>query len=164
MRSVELGDHVQVHFVKRLQDGSVSTSRDRSPIEVKAGTKNRQLPGLGLALIGMLPGDSITVNVPADQAYGPHDAGRVRRWARTRFPADQQLTVGKRVRMLDRQGRSRQVRILEVGNKSVLVDTNHRFAGQTLELEVELLLIQDPVTEPNTSSVGDQPEASHPSA
>jgi hypothetical protein len=36
------------------------------------------------------------------------------------------------------------VRILEVGDKLVVVDTNHRGAGQALELEVELLAILGP--------------------
>jgi FKBP-type peptidyl-prolyl cis-trans isomerase 2 len=163
MRPVEIGDRVEVHYVKRLQDGSVATSRDHSPIELMAGTEHRRLPGLGLALIGMVPGERVTVKVAPEHAYGPRVEGRVRRCARTRFSADQPLTVGKRVRILDRQGRTHQVRILEVGNRSVLVDTNHRFAGQTLEIEVELLRIQNQPAGPGISLQGTEAAHNHPS-
>jgi FKBP-type peptidyl-prolyl cis-trans isomerase 2 len=142
MRSAQLGDRVQVHYVKRLQDGSIASSRDRVPIELTVGTDHPRLPGLGSALVGMIPGASVTVRVPPEQAYGATDASRVRRWARTRFTDDQLLQIGKTVRILDRRGRRRAVRILEVIDGTVVVDTNHRFAGQALELEVELLQIE----------------------
>jgi len=43
------------------------------------------------------------------------------------------------VRVQDHQGRHRSVRILELLEETVIVDTNHRSMGQTLELEVELV-------------------------
>lgn len=144
MRSAQLGDRVQVHYVKRLQDGSVASSRNHAPIELTVGIDHPRLPGLGSTLVGMTPGTSTKVSVPPEHAYGASDPGRVRRWARTRFSEDQLLLVGKWVRILDRQGRRRAVRILEVQDKSVVVDTNDRRAGQALELEVELLDIQAP--------------------
>jgi FKBP-type peptidyl-prolyl cis-trans isomerase 2 len=66
----------------------------------------------------------------------------VRRWARRHFPKDHPLPLGQWVRVLDNRGRRRPVRILEVLGKTVVVDTNHRGAGQALELEVELVGIQ----------------------
>jgi FKBP-type peptidyl-prolyl cis-trans isomerase 2 len=36
------------------------------------------------------------------------------------------------------------IRILEVSDRLVVVDTNRRWAGQALDLEVELLTIDDP--------------------
>ncbi|HEV3258789.1 MAG TPA: FKBP-type peptidyl-prolyl cis-trans isomerase [Gemmataceae bacterium] len=144
MRTAQQGDRVQVHFVKRWQDGSTLSSRGREPLEVTVGIDHPRLPGLGLALVGLAPGGSTKVAVPVEQAYGPSDPGRVRRWARTRFPKDQSLPVGKWVRMSDSHGRRRLVRILEARSKVVVVDTNRRWAGQALELEVELVSIEAP--------------------
>jgi FKBP-type peptidyl-prolyl cis-trans isomerase 2 len=152
MRSAQLGDRVQVHYVKRLQDGSVASSRDRVPIEVTVGTDHPRLPGLGSALVGMIPGASVTVRVPPEEAYGASDASRVRRWARARFTEDQLLHIGKTVKILDRHGRRRAVRIVEIQDKTVVVDTNHRFAGQALELEVELLQIEAPSNGPGAAA------------
>ena len=142
MQTVQQGDRVQVHYVKRFQDGSVASSRKRAPLELTVGTDHPRLPGLGLALVGLAPGASTTVRVPPECAYGTPDPTRVHRLARTRFPKDQPLAAGKWVRFLNRQGKSRLVRIVEVRGPMVVVDTNHRGAGQAMELEVQLLNIQ----------------------
>jgi carbon storage regulator CsrA len=140
----QLGDWVRIHYVKRLQGGSVASSRSRTPVELTVGIDHPRLPGLGLVLAGMAPGASVTVRVPTELAYGRPDPARIQTWARTRFPAGQALPTGDWVRILDRPGRHRVVRILEVRSKSVIVDTNHRWAGQAMELEVELLSIRCP--------------------
>ncbi len=142
MQPVQLGDRVQVHYVKRLSDGSVASSRGRPPLELTAGSQHPRLPGLGPALVGLFAGDVVTVSVPPEHAYGVYHAGRVYRWARTRFPQDQPLAVGERVRALDGRGRRRSVRVLKVRGNTVLVDANHRFAGQTLHIKVKVVCIQ----------------------
>ena len=81
------------------------------------------------------------MSVPTERAYGQPDPTRIQHWARTRFPLDRPLLVGEWVRILNRTGRHRTVRILEVRSQSVVVDTNHRWAGQAMELEVELIRI-----------------------
>jgi len=144
MQTARQGDRVQVHFVKRWQDGSTRSSRGREPVELTVGIDHPRLPGLGLALVGLAPGGSAKVAVPVERAYGPPDPGRVRRWPRTRFPKDQPLAAGKWVRLSDSHGRRRLVRILEAHGQVVVVDTNHRRAGQALELEVQLVSIQVP--------------------
>lgn len=138
------GDRVLVHYVKRLQGGSVVSSRNREPVEVTVGVDHPRLPGLGLALVGLMPGASTTVNVTPENAYGSPDPARVRRCARGRFTTEQSLRVGKWVRVLSRQGRRRLVRVLEVRDQTVVVDTNHPWAGQALELEVALISIRAP--------------------
>jgi FKBP-type peptidyl-prolyl cis-trans isomerase 2 len=142
MQTAQLGDRVRVHYVKRFPDGSVASSRDRAPLEVTVGVDHPRLPGLGLTLVGLTPGTRATISVPPELAYGPPDPGRIRRWNRTRFPKDQVLPVGKWVRFLNPQGQRRMVRILEVRGQTVVVDTNHRWAGQAMNLEVELVGIQ----------------------
>ena len=142
MQTAKAGDLVQVHYVKRFQDGSAASSRERGPVELTVGIAHPRLPGLGLALVGLAPGTSTKVSVPPEQAYGLTDPARVRRWPRTRFPKERSLAIGKWVRIRDSQGRGRVVRILEVHGKMVVVDTNHRKAGQAMEMEVELIGIQ----------------------
>jgi peptidylprolyl isomerase len=144
MRTVQPGDRVQVHYVKRFQDGSRAASREQAPLELTVGVDHPRLPGLGLALVGLAPGTRTTVRVPPERAYGLPDPARVHHWARTRFPQGQPLAVGQWVPVLTRKGRPRLVRIVEVRGRIVVVDTNHRWAGQAMVLEVELLGIQAP--------------------
>jgi peptidylprolyl isomerase len=142
MQTAQPGDRVRVHYVKRFQDGSVASSKSRGPVELTVGVDHRRLPGLGSALVGLAPGESTTISVPASLAYGLPNPVRVHRLARTRFPKDQTLAAGRWVRIMDRQGRTRPVRILEVHDRMVVVDANHRWAGQAMQLEVELIGIQ----------------------
>lgn len=141
MRTILQGDRVQVHYVKRLQDGSVVTSRE--PIELTAGIDHPRLPGLGAALVGLGPGQATMLTVPPEKAYGLPDPGRVRRWPRRRFPEHAAIRPGEQVRFIDARGRRRLVRILEADGDMVLVDINHRWAGQTLELEVRVVAVRE---------------------
>jgi FKBP-type peptidyl-prolyl cis-trans isomerase SlyD len=142
MRTVEQGDRVQVHYVKRFQDGSVISSRARGePLELTVGTDHPRLPGLGLALVGSSPGSRVELALPAEQAYGLPDPGRIRRLHRRRFSKHQALPIGKWVRLPDLLGR-RPVRIVEIRKRVVVVDTNHPRAGQALEMEIELIGFQ----------------------
>src|SRR5947208_10873390 len=101
MRTTQLGDRVQVHYVKRFPDGAVRASRARgdAPLEVTVGTPHPRLPGLGAELVGLAAGTSVRLTVPAEQAYGLADPARVRRVSRTRFGDDQVLAAGRRARM-----------------------------------------------------------------
>jgi FKBP-type peptidyl-prolyl cis-trans isomerase 2 len=96
----------------------------------------------------LAPGARTTISVPATLAYGLSDPARIRRFARTRFAQEDNLQAGQWRRVLDRQGRQRGVRILQVCRNVVVVDTNRRWAGQVMELEVELIGIQAPSNGP----------------
>ena len=64
------GDTVKVHYTGTLKDGSVfDTSIDREPLEFTLG-QGQLIPGFEQAVIGMTVGESKTINIPADQAYG----------------------------------------------------------------------------------------------
>jgi FKBP-type peptidyl-prolyl cis-trans isomerase 2 len=142
MKTAQPGDQVQVHYVKRFQDGSVARSRRHRPLELTVGVEHARLPGLGLALVGLPPGGRTTLRVPPEKAYGIADPNRIHRWSRTRFPKDEPLAVGKWVAVINGQGRRRLVRVVELRGNTVVVDTNHRFAGQAVEVEVELVEIR----------------------
>jgi peptidylprolyl isomerase len=142
MRTVQHGDRVRVHYIKRWQDGSVAGSRE--PLELTVGTDHPRLPGLRGELVGLAPGQATTLTVPAERAHGLPDPARVRRWSPQRFPEGAKLRPGKLVRVTNARGRHRLVRVLEVNRKVVVVDGNHRRAGQRLELEVQIVAICEP--------------------
>ena len=146
MQTARAGDRVQVHYIKRMQNGSVVSSRSRGdgPLEVTVGVDHPRLPGLGMRLVGLAPGEQVSVTVPADKAYGPHDPGRIRRVPRTRLSGFDNLPIGHLVQVVSSKGRRRSVRILEVRDHDVVVDINHPWAGQSLELKVKMVAIQAP--------------------
>jgi FKBP-type peptidyl-prolyl cis-trans isomerase 2 len=144
MRVVQQGDKVQVFYVKRFQDGSVVSSRGKPPMELTVGVDHPRLPGLGLALVGLAVGEIRVLIVSAQNAYGQPDPRRIRSLARTRFAEHKDLAVGEWVRVWDRRHHRRLVRVLEIRENLVVVNANHRWAGQTLQLEVEVVAIHRP--------------------
>jgi peptidylprolyl isomerase len=137
MRIAEQGDRVLVQYVKRLRDGRTVSSRQ--PLQLIVGINHPRLPGLGSALVGLAAGQTATLTVPPESAYGLSDPKRIRRWPRLGFPQEAPLRAGKLFHFTDERGRRRRVRVLEVDSAAVVVDGNHPWAGQTLELEVKLL-------------------------
>jgi peptidylprolyl isomerase len=154
MRTAQQGDRVQVHYVMRREDGFETSSRGRGPLELTVGVRHPRLPGLDLALVGMAPGARKTVTVPPERAYGLRDPARVRSCSRKRFPEQATLEIGQRVPITDGRGRRRLVRILQLDSRMAIVDVNHRWAGQTLVLEVELLAIADSAPGPDPKGPG----------
>jgi len=154
MRAAQLGDRVVVHYVARREDGSATSSRDRNrePLALTVGVDHPRLPGLGASLVGLAPGDRLTVHVPAERAYGLSDPARVHRWARTRFPDHAVLNIGKWILVQDRRGRRHLVRVEAVSDRVVVFDANRRSAGQALKLDIELLTVEAPDTGPARGS------------
>jgi len=149
MRRSQLGDRVQVHYVQRFPDGSVRSSRtdEGAALEVTVGTDHRRLPGLGLGLVGLAEGQVVTLDVPAERAYGLSDPERIKRVTRARFAADEDVVPGRRARMRLSRGRARTVRILEVRGDDVVIDLNHPRSGQSVRLEVELVAVLEPAAD-----------------
>jgi hypothetical protein len=102
------------------------------------------------------------LTVSPEQAYGLPDPACIHRWSRRWFPTKATHRTGKLIRFTYEQGRRRRVRILEADSKMVVVDANHPWAGQTLEVEVTLLAFVDPplVAEGSTVSSGQGPRRS----
>jgi len=147
MRRCQTGDRVRVHYVLRFQDGTTRSSRTAGvALKVTVGTEHRLLPGLGQGLFGLTEGQVVTLDVPAEAAFGLRDPDRVRRVSRARF-ADGDVVPGRLSHMRLSRGRSRRVRIVEVFGDSVVVDLNHPRCGQSVRLEVELVAILEEAAE-----------------
>ncbi|HYH85371.1 MAG TPA: FKBP-type peptidyl-prolyl cis-trans isomerase, partial [Pyrinomonadaceae bacterium] len=72
---VKNGDHVRVHYTGRLANGQVfDSSRDGEPLEFTVGA-GEVIPGFDEALRGMRVGESKTVEIESEDAYGPRRDG-----------------------------------------------------------------------------------------
>ena len=89
----------------------------------------------------MAVGERKTINIPADEAYGPRNPDMVIEMPKDRFPPDMQLEVGMPLMMSDGSGQNFQVTVTEVKNDAVILDANHPLAGQDLIFDLELVEI-----------------------
>lgn len=141
MTQAQTGDKVKLHYTGSLQDGSVfDTSQGRAPLEFTLG-ENQVIPGFENAVIGMAPGESKTVNIPADQAYGQRNENMVLEVPPEQFPDDIDPKLGDQLQIRQQDGSAVNVVVSEVTDSMVRLDANHPLAGEDLIFEINLVEI-----------------------
>ena len=144
MTQAKSGDTVKVHYTGKLDDGSVfDSSVDRDPLRLTIG-ENRIIPAFEQAIIGMKPGESKTVKISADRAFGPYSEELVRTVSRNIFPQGLEPKIGQRLNATRMDGRSVPVTVTEVSETTVTIDANHPLAGEDLTFDIELIEIIHP--------------------
>ena len=141
MTEAKLGDTVRVHYTGKLEDGTVfDSSLDRDPVEFTLGA-GQVIPGFEQAVVGMSPGESKTVEVPADQAYGPYREELVQEIDRELVPEDLKLEVGQQLALRLSPGRSIRVTVTKLTESKVTLEANHPLAGKDLTFDLQLVEI-----------------------
>ena len=145
------GDNVKVHYTGRLPDGTVfDTSIGSEPLEFTLG-QGQIISGFEQAVIGMQVGESKTVTIPVDQAYGPRRDDMVLEVDRDALPDDIDPKVGLQLQMNQGDGGIMIVTITDVSETTVKIDANHPLAGQELTFDIELVEIGKSRSSPTTS-------------
>jgi len=135
------GDTVKVHYTGTLDDGTTfDSSLEREPLEFTLGA-GQVIPGFEEAVIGMQVGQSKTVTIPSEEAYGPYTEERVMVVERDQLPEDLEPEVGQRLQTQGADGRIIVVVVTEVTETTITVDANHPLAGKDLTFEIELVEI-----------------------
>lgn len=139
MTQAKNGDKVKVSYTGKLVDGSeFDSSEGRDPLEFTLG-ENEVIPGFEEAVVGMSPGQSKTVTVSAEQAYGPRQKELVVEVERKDVPADLELEVGRQLEVTQDDGDVFLVTVSDLTETAVTLDANHPLAGQDLVFEINLL-------------------------
>lgn len=139
MTKAKNGDKAKVHYTGKLEDGTVfDSSQGRQPLEFTLG-QGQLIQGFEEGVLGMAVGESKTVTIPPEEAYGhPKEELKVE-VNRSEFPADIEPQVGQRLQLQDMQGNPIGVVISEVQDETVVLDANHPLAGKTLVFDLELM-------------------------
>jgi len=139
MPQAKKGDKVKVHYTGRLKDGSVfDSSKDRDPLEFQLG-QGELIPGFEQAVDGMTPGETKTIDISADQAYGQHRKELIQKVPRQQFPTDIEFQVGQRFQIGQQEEQPMIVQVMEVTESNITLDGNHPLAGENLIFDIELL-------------------------
>ncbi len=129
---------VVLDYSLRDDDGQlIDSSEQDGPIEYVHGTDSL-LPGLERAVEGKAPGDTLTVRVPADQAYGEPDDDLIERVSRDELPDDVELEVGMEFETAgeDDEDEGDVLTVIAIEGDEVVLDANHPLAGIALNFEV----------------------------
>lgn len=142
MSEAKSGNNVKVHYTGKLKDGTVfDSSKDRDPLEFKLGDGN-MIPGFEKAITGMNTGDTVTAEIPADEAYGERRTDLVVEVPMEKVPNDITPEVGQKLTIKQPDGNQIPVVITETKSDSIVLDANHPLAGKDLVFEIELLDIK----------------------
>lgn len=135
MKMANEGDKVAVHYHGTLDDGTVfDSSRERDPLEFMIGS-GQVIPGFDAAARDLDPGQSKTVRMAPEDAYGGSNPELIFEVPIEQVP--EPLKEGDRVELMN----GAPALVTSVTDKIVTVDANHPLAGQALTFEIELVSI-----------------------
>ncbi len=139
MSKVKEGDTVKVHYTGTLKNGEVfDSSKDKEPLEFTLG-EGQLIPGFEKAVVGMDVGDSASIDIPSDEAYGEEREDLIINVPKDQLPDDVTPQVGMQLQVNQGNGEPIPVRIKEVGETELTLDANHPLAGKDLSFEIELV-------------------------
>jgi len=133
---------VRVDFMAWLEDGTlVDSSVYSGPLAFVPGRRS-VMPGLENLVIGMTPGESRTQRISPDLAFGPYRPELSWRVQRSWLQAKNVIPwfgSGLGIRMNNRSP-ARMI-ITELDGEFVTLDANHRLAGKSILVQLDLLEI-----------------------
>jgi peptidylprolyl isomerase len=139
------GDTVAVNYEGRLEDGTVfDSSEGRAPLLFTLGVGD-VLPMFEAAVVGLEVDESVTITIPAEEAYGEYVEE-----ARQVVPVDVfgegVPPVGGEFSVIADDGETYTGRVVALSDDlvDVTVDFNHPLAGHALTYDITLVEIVPP--------------------
>ena len=134
---------VLINYTLKNNAGDVIDSSEGSdPLAYLHGAENI-IPGLEKALEGKVAGDSLSVTISPEEAYGNFDESKVQSVPKEMFEDAGEVVVGAQYHAAGPDGGYITITVTEVTDDTVTVDANHPLAGETLNFEVAIVEIRD---------------------
>jgi peptidylprolyl isomerase len=141
MTQAKIGDTVKVHYSGKLDTGVLfDTSEGSDPLQFELGS-GCLIQGFEEAVVGMSPGESKTVIIPPEKAYGRYRDDRVIKIDKSNLPKDIVPAEGMALEVCAPNGVMVPVQITEIEGNTVTLDANHPLSEQTLTFEIKLVEI-----------------------
>lgn len=141
MSEVKQGDKVQVHYTGKLGDGSeFDSSKGREPLEFEVGSQ-QVIKGFEEAVVGLKEGDTKTVDISSNEAYGPRMDEMVLKVEKSKLPEDFTPQMGQQLQLPQENGQNVIVTVTEITDDHIELDANHPLAGKDLTFDIELVKI-----------------------
>ena len=138
------GKQVSVHYVGTLDDGTkFDSSRDRGEPLRFVCMAGQMIPGFDIAVRDMEVGQTVTVRLEPEEAYGPRRDDMVISFPIAQMPGAENARVGMRVMLADPMGRPMPALVAAKDDQTIAFDLNHEMAGKALTFEIELLEAQE---------------------
>jgi peptidylprolyl isomerase len=141
MSKAKSGDKVRIHYTGKLDDGTqFDSSAGREPLEFDLGGGG-VIPGVDSAVDGMAVGESKSVKIESEEAYGPRHEELIQDVPKSELPDDIELSIGLQLQAQNPEGQVMRFMIAAVTEEVITLDGNHPLAGQNLNFDIELVEI-----------------------
>lgn len=140
MDKAKRGDTVKVNYKARTDDEIIFDSQQLQPLRLTIG-KNEVIPAFEDALIGMDLGEKKTINVDAEDAFGPYLDELVSEVDLDKIPSNIKLNIGQQLQIQQPDGSVIIVTVKALDNNKATFDANHPLAGKNITFDIELLEI-----------------------
>jgi len=140
MAKAKNGDKVTVHYTGKFEDGKVfDTSLDGQPLSFELGN-GHVIQGFNDAVVGMEPGESKTVTISHDKAYGDYKKELVIKIEKSKLPPDADPQIGQKL-SANHSGNDTKINftIVEIEDDVLTLDANHVLSGRNLVFDIELV-------------------------
>ena len=137
---------VTLNYTLKDNDDNIIDKSDDGSFCYLHGASNI-IPGLENALAGKVSGDSFSVTIQPEEAYGIHDEAKAQDVPRSMFPPEQEIQAGMQFNAQGPDGQAVVVTVKQVEDDTITVDGNHPLAGVTLNFEVIVMDIRDATAE-----------------
>ena len=139
MRQATSGDSVRVHYTVTLDNGTeIDSSAKGEPVKLTIGNE-QFFPGVESALMGMAEGDKKKVTLEPENAFGAHNPELIQNIERELIPPEVKLEIGIVLDMKNENGEVAPVKVVEISDEDVTIDTNHPLVGEALTFELTLV-------------------------
>lgn len=135
------GDTIKVHYTGKLKGGDIfDSSEGRDPLEFQLGS-GMVIEGFNDGLIGMKEGESKSIEIPIEKAYGPKNEDYIVEIPKDKLDNSQEFEVGMQVSFSNQEegGQPIPVEVVAVTDGTVTFDANSPLAGEELIFEVEMV-------------------------
>ena len=141
MKKVESNSTVSVNYTGKLEDGTIFDSslvEGREPLKTTLG-QGQLIKGFENGLLEMQVGESKTIEIPSEEAYGEYLDYLVQEVPIDQMPGD--VEVGTQLFSQTDMGPVNFV-VKEIKEMTVVLDANHPLAGKNLIFDLEVLEVE----------------------
>ena len=141
MKRVESNSTVSVNYTGKLEDGTIFDSslvEGREPLKTTLG-QGQLIKGFENGLLEMQVGESKTIEIPSEEAYGEYLDYLVQEVPIDQMPGD--VEVGTQLFSQTDMGPVNFV-VKEIKEMTVVLDANHPLAGKNLIFDLEVLVVE----------------------
>lgn len=132
------GHMIAFYYTMSLDGGrELDTNRGGEPMVFLSGT-GELLPSLEEELLKLKSGESATIILTPDRAFGPVLDEELREFPMSAIP-EEARHIGRQIMARGPDGEERQLEIVGIRGDKVVIDFNHELAGQTLRFDVEVV-------------------------